>query len=129
MRRFNISDESECGGKRRKEIQKPWVFDGVLSPISFAAERNGAPGGIEPSAAGGGCSEVSEWQILGTATVTVTRAEHGTPRSIPRPYFSPSTLSRQNRRTGSYNTVPTNPATVMPYTSSVSHVRLYRSFR
>lgn len=85
--------------------------------------------GSDPSAAGGGCSEVSEWQILGTATVTVTRAEHGTPRSIPRPYFSPSTLSRQNRRTGSYNTVPTNPATVMPYTSSVSHVRLYRSFR
>ena len=43
--RFNISDESERGGKRRKEIQKPWVFGGVLSPISFAVERNGAAGG------------------------------------------------------------------------------------
>ena len=28
-----------------KEIQKPRVFGGVLSPISFAAERNGAAGG------------------------------------------------------------------------------------
>ena len=45
IRRFNISDESEHGGRRRKEIQKPWVFGGVLSPISFAAERNGAAGG------------------------------------------------------------------------------------
>ena len=27
---------------RAKEIQKPLVFGGVLSPISFAAERNGA---------------------------------------------------------------------------------------
>ena len=107
MRRFNISDESECGGKRRKEIQKPWVFGGVLSPISFAAERNGAVGDKYKNAA----------------------PRRAPPRSIPRPYFSPSTLSRQNRRTGSYNTVPTNPATVMPYTSSVSHVRLYRSFR
>ena len=26
---------------RAKEIQKPLVFGGVLSPISFAAERNG----------------------------------------------------------------------------------------
>ena len=38
------------------------VFAGVLSPISFAVERNGAAGGSEPSAAGGGYSEVSEWQ-------------------------------------------------------------------
>ena len=38
------------------------VFAGVLSPISFAVERNGAVGGSEPSAAGGGYSEVSEWQ-------------------------------------------------------------------
>ena len=45
IRRFNISDKPECGGKRRKEIQKPSVFGGVLSPISFAAERNGAAGG------------------------------------------------------------------------------------
>ena len=29
----------------RKEFQKPLVFGGVLSPISFAAERNGAAGG------------------------------------------------------------------------------------
>ncbi len=29
----------------QKEIQKPRVFGGVLSPISFAAERNGAAGG------------------------------------------------------------------------------------
>ena len=42
---FHISDEPEYGSKRRKEIQKPWVFGGVLSPISFAAERNGAAGG------------------------------------------------------------------------------------
>ena len=37
-----------CGPSGRadlKEIQKPWVFGGVLSPISFAAERNGAAGG------------------------------------------------------------------------------------
>ena len=45
IRHFNISDEPERGVKRRKEIQKPWVFGGVLSPISFAAERNGAAGG------------------------------------------------------------------------------------
>ena len=42
---FHISDESGRGGQRWKEIQKPWVFGGVLSPISFAAERNGAAGG------------------------------------------------------------------------------------
>ena len=45
IRQFNISDESERTGRRQKEIQKPWVFGGVLSPISFAAERNGAAGG------------------------------------------------------------------------------------
>ena len=61
IRQFNISDEPERGGKRRKEIQKPWVFGGVLSPISFAAERNETGGGSDPSAAGGGQSEVSEW--------------------------------------------------------------------
>ena len=31
----------------RKEFQKPLVFGGVLSPISFAAERNGAAGGMK----------------------------------------------------------------------------------
>ena len=31
----------------RKEFQKPLVFGGVLSPFSFAAERNGAAGGTE----------------------------------------------------------------------------------
>ena len=45
IRQFNISDELERCGKQRKEIQKPWVFSGVLSPISFAVERNGAAGG------------------------------------------------------------------------------------
>ena len=45
IRQFNISDDIERGGKRRKEIQKPWVFGGVLFPISFAVERNGAAGG------------------------------------------------------------------------------------
>ena len=44
---FNISDESAHGGKRRKEIQKPLVFGGVLSPISSAVGRNGAAGGIK----------------------------------------------------------------------------------
>ena len=33
--------------KRRKEIQKPWVFGGVLFPISSAVGRNGAAGGIK----------------------------------------------------------------------------------
>ena len=47
IRQFNISDEPERGITRRKEIQKPWVFGGVLSPISFAAERNGAAGGMK----------------------------------------------------------------------------------
>jgi hypothetical protein len=41
---IHISDGSECTGQRRKEIQKPLVFGGILSPISFAAERNGAVG-------------------------------------------------------------------------------------
>ena len=45
IRQFNISDELERCGKQRKEIQKPRVFGGVLSPISFAVERNGAAGG------------------------------------------------------------------------------------
>ena len=44
IRRFHISDGLERAGQRRKEIQKPSVFGGVLSPISFAAERNGAVG-------------------------------------------------------------------------------------
>ena len=44
---FHISDGSGRGGQRRKEIQKPWVFGGVLFPISFAVERNGAAGGNE----------------------------------------------------------------------------------
>ncbi len=30
-----------------KEFPKPLVLGGVLSPISFAAERNGAAGGME----------------------------------------------------------------------------------
>ena len=75
------------GWNRTREIQKPLVFGGVLFHISFAVERNMAAGGIEkkvvgplrpkvtrarergilfaggsnPSAAGGGYSEVSEW--------------------------------------------------------------------
>ena len=46
-RQSNISDDSVRTGKQRKEIQKPWVFGGVLSPISSAVGRNGAAGGIK----------------------------------------------------------------------------------
>ena len=41
----------------RKEFQKPLVFGGVLSPISFAAGRNGAAGGIEREKLAGRCGQ------------------------------------------------------------------------
>ena len=41
----------------RKEFQKPLVFGGVLFPISFAAERNGAAGGTERVCAAGRCGQ------------------------------------------------------------------------
>ena len=40
--------------KRRKEIQKPWVFGGALFPISSAVGRNGAAGGIKSDPRRGG---------------------------------------------------------------------------
>ena len=40
-----------------REIQRPWVFGGVLFHISFAVERNMAAGGIH---AGRGCNPQSE---------------------------------------------------------------------
>ena len=45
------------GWNRTREIQRPWVFGGVLFHISFAVERNMAAGGIN---AGRGCSPQSE---------------------------------------------------------------------
>ena len=98
------------GWNRTREIQKPLVFGGVLFHISFAVERNMAAGGIEkkgcraaaaksdprpgarniptggrdPSAAGGGYSEVSEW---------------------PRSKFQASAV-RQRRNFGHRNSVP-----------------------
>ena len=70
--------------------------------------------------------------LCSARVVLFAAAGKSTPRpgaEHPRFYFSPSTCCFQNRRTDSYSTVPTNPAMVTPYTSSVSHVRLYRSFR
>ena len=62
-----------------REIQRPWVFGGVLFHISFAVERNMAARGIH---AGRGCSPQSEneQRAVGDAgpyAVRHCRAEHG----------------------------------------------------
>ena len=61
-----------------KEFQRPWVFGGVLSPISSAAGRNGAAGGAEPRERGRtpplcGCPEFYSFRGPAGRTYTCRR--------------------------------------------------------